>query len=102
VEQNDRTRTDDSDNTAEGRFDRAREYVGDASRAVKEGYDSASEKVRNQYSAVKEKMSDVDYGEALGQARDYVRANPGKALLLSVGVGFLIGLLLRREDDYDE
>jgi ElaB/YqjD/DUF883 family membrane-anchored ribosome-binding protein len=101
VEQNDTIR-DKVDTQAAGHFDRAKEYAGEASRAVKEGYESASEKVRHQYTAVKEKMSDVDYGEALGQARDYVRANPGKALLLSVGVGFLIGLLLRREDDYDE
>ena len=32
------------------------------------------------------------------QVRSYVRSNPGKALLISVGVGFLVGLLLRRDD----
>src|SRR5437763_5834273 len=33
------------------------------------------------------------------QVRSYVRSNPGKALLISVGAGFLIGLLLRRGDE---
>ena len=28
--------------------------------------------------------------------------NPGKALLISVGVGFVIGLLLRRDDSEED
>jgi ElaB/YqjD/DUF883 family membrane-anchored ribosome-binding protein len=47
---------------------------------------------------VREKVEDVDFGAITDQVRSYVRSNPGKALLISVGVGFLIGLLLRRDD----
>ena len=75
-----------------GRFGRAREYVG-------EKYESASGAVRDGYNSMREKVEDVDFGAITDQIRTYVRSNPGKALLISVGVGFLFGLLLRRDED---
>lgn len=79
---------------AEGgdRFGKAREFVGDK-------YAAASGAVRDKYNAVREKVDDVDFGAVTDQVRNYVRSNPGKALLISVGVGFLVGLLLRRDDE---
>jgi ElaB/YqjD/DUF883 family membrane-anchored ribosome-binding protein len=74
------------------RFGRARQYAS-------EKYESASGAVRNGYNTVREKVEDVDFGAVTDQVRTYVRSNPGKALLISVGVGFLIGLLLRRDED---
>jgi ElaB/YqjD/DUF883 family membrane-anchored ribosome-binding protein len=81
----------DSD-SASGRFGRAREYVGDK-------YESASGAVRDGYNNMREKVEDVDFGAITDQVRTYVKSNPGKALLISVGVGFLVGLLLRRDED---
>jgi ElaB/YqjD/DUF883 family membrane-anchored ribosome-binding protein len=78
----------------DGRFNRAKEYVS-------EKYGTASEAVKNRYTAVKEKIDEVDMGEVADKVRNYVRANPGKAMLMSVGVGFVIGLLLRRGGDED-
>jgi ElaB/YqjD/DUF883 family membrane-anchored ribosome-binding protein len=75
-----------------GRFGRAREYVN-------EKYETASGKVRDRYNAVREQVEDIDFGAITDHVRSYVRSNPGKALLISVGVGFLIGLLLRRSDE---
>ena len=60
-----------------------------------------SDAVRNQYNRVREKVEDADFGAITDQVRSYVRSNPGKALLISVGVGFVIGLLLRRDSDED-
>jgi ElaB/YqjD/DUF883 family membrane-anchored ribosome-binding protein len=74
------------------RFGRAKEFVN-------EKYDAASDAMRDQYNRMREKVDDVDFGAVSDQVRSYVRSNPGKALLISVGVGFLIGLLLRRDDD---
>lgn len=79
-------------NEESSRFGRARQYVG-------EKYESASGAVRDGYNTVREKVEDVDFGAITDQVRTYVRSNPGKALLISVGVGFLIGLLLRRDED---
>jgi ElaB/YqjD/DUF883 family membrane-anchored ribosome-binding protein len=76
----------------QGRFDKAKDYVGDK-------YASASGAVKDQYNRVREKVEDVDFGAVTDQVRSYVRSNPGKALLISVGVGFVIGMLLRRDED---
>lgn len=68
---------------ASGRFGRARDFMGST------------------YNNMREKVEDVDFGAVTDQVRTYVRSNPGKALLISVGVGFVIGLLLRGGDDDD-
>ena len=76
----------------DSRFGRARQFVN-------EKYESASGAVRDGYNSVRERVEDVDFGAITDQVRTYVRSNPGKALLISVGVGFLIGLLLRRDEE---
>lgn len=80
-----------ADDTA-GRFGKAKEFVGDK-------YERASGAVKDGYNTIREKVEDVDFGALTDQVRTYVRSNPGKALLISVGVGFLIGLLLRRDEE---
>jgi len=84
--------TDSADD--ESRFGKAKEYVSDK-------YSAASDAMKNQYNRVREKVDDVDFGEVTDQVRTYVKSNPGKALLISIGVGFIIGLLLRRGEDED-
>jgi len=74
------------------RFGRARQFVN-------EKYENASGAVRDGYNTIRERVEDVDFGAITDQVRTYVRSNPGKALLISVGVGFLIGLLLRQNDE---
>ncbi len=76
------------------RFARAKDFAN-------EKYSEASDAVKNQYNRVREQVEDIDFGEISDQVRNYVRSNPGKALLISVGAGFIIGLLLRRSDDED-
>jgi len=77
---------------AAGRFDRAKDFVGDQ-------YSAASDRVKQGYSAVKDKVGEVDFDGITDQLRSYVRTNPCKALLFSVAAGFVLGLLLRRDDD---
>lgn len=83
-----------TDSTDDSRFGKAKEFVSDK-------YEAASDAMKNQYNRVREKVEDVDFGALTDQVRSYVRSNPGKALLISVGVGFLVGLLLRRDDGED-
>ncbi|HVT04161.1 MAG TPA: hypothetical protein VHL58_12405 [Thermoanaerobaculia bacterium] len=91
---------------ASARFGKAKEYVGDkynaAAQTVKEKYEAASDAVKDKYEEVKTKVDEVDFEEIGGQVRSYVRSNPGKALLISVGIGFVIGLIMRRARDDDE
>lgn len=83
------------DEEQSSRFGRAKDYVN-------EKYSEASDAMKNQYNRVRERVDDVDFGEFTDQVRTYVRSNPGKALLISVGIGFVFGLLLRRNDDEEE
>ncbi len=86
--------TGGTESSGGGRFDRAREYVGSR-------YEAASGAMRDGYNNVRERVDATDFGAVTGQVRTYVRSNPGKALLISVGVGFLVGMLLRRDEDED-
>lgn len=95
MEERSGTDGDGADSDTAGRFNRAKEYVGDK-------YEKASDAVRDGYKSVREKVEDVDFDAISDQVRSYVRSNPGKALLISVGVGFLVGLLLRRTGSDDE
>ncbi|MGZ8867952.1 MAG: DUF883 family protein [Thermoanaerobaculia bacterium] len=85
MDENSRNTESEEGETADskGRFSRAKEYVG------------------GKYNTMRERAEDVDFGAITDQVRDYVRSNPGKALLISVGVGFLVGLMLRSDDDED-
>jgi ElaB/YqjD/DUF883 family membrane-anchored ribosome-binding protein len=87
VSMDDNTRTTPTDDAAEsggsGRFGKARDFMG------------------GKYNAMRERVEDVDFGAMVDGVRSYVRENPGKALLISVGVGFLVGLLLRSDEDED-
>jgi hypothetical protein len=88
MDENNRTAgTSDNDEEStgsSGRFGRARDFMG------------------NTYNNMREKVEDVDFGAITDQVRTYVRSTPGKALLISVGVGFAIGMLLRAGDDDEE
>ncbi len=75
---------DGADEETGSRFGKAKDYVG------------------NKYNAMRERVEDVDFGAITDQVRNYVRSNPGKALLLSIGVGFVIGLLLRGGEDEED
>ncbi len=88
------TGADDAGEASGSPFDRAKEFVGDK-------YSSASDSFRSGFNTVREKVDDVDYGEVVDHVRGYVRSHPGKALMISVGVGFLFGLILRSDDSQD-
>lgn len=85
------TTPDEATDSGDGRFGKARSFVN-------EKYSAASDAARRGYNQMREKVEDVDFGAVADQVRSYVRSNPGKALLLSVGIGFVVGLLLRRDD----
>jgi ElaB/YqjD/DUF883 family membrane-anchored ribosome-binding protein len=66
--------------------ERARESYSDVADNARRGYD----KVRS------------DAGDLTREVGFYVRDNPGKALLIAAGVGFLLGLVARGRGDDDD
>lgn len=84
----------------------AKDYVGERYQAVsdkvKSRYESVSQAAKDKAAEVKHKVEQIEVDDVVDQMRDYVRSNPGKALLISIGIGFVIGLVMRGGDDEDE
>lgn len=64
--------------TAQTTFQRGAEAFGQAEQAASDAYDKTSEKV----------------SEIYGKAKGYSSENPGKTILIAVGIGFGLGLLV--------
>ena len=75
--------------------------AGRAKQQVRVGAERATEVAREKYDVAAEKMR-VGYDKArkdmdhlTQDVNEYVRDNPGRAVLIAAGVGFLLGILLR-------
>lgn len=83
-------------------FDRARDYVEEKIEQTKDvlgdSFDGVSDEVRKQAKATAKRI-EKDYGYIWDDVRGYVKNNPGTAVALSVGIGFLLGYLLSGGDD---
>ena len=100
----------------EDKVGEARERLSDAARGAGERYQKVAEEMRREAEratqAAREKVDSAVKGIRAGygkvsknvgsfteDAADYVRDNPGKSLLIAAGVGFLLGLAMRRRRD---
>jgi ElaB/YqjD/DUF883 family membrane-anchored ribosome-binding protein len=83
-------------------FDRARDFVEEKIEQTKEvlgdSFDGVSDDVRKTVKATARRL-EKDYGYIWDDVRKYVRDNPGTAVALSIGVGFLLGYLLGGGDE---
>ena len=65
---------------------------------ISEAATHAKDFVTDKVSVVGDKLKDLqnaDLGELAENAKTYARQKPGQALLISAGVGLLLGLILR-------
>lgn len=69
----------------------AQEYAGKVSDAALH----AKEYVADKVNVVGAKIKDIDFAELTENCKDYARKNPGQAILISAGVGLLLGILVR-------
>ena len=88
--------TIDAAKMVDEKIDAAREGFGGR---VKEKMGEVAEGVKSRAGALRDKIRDTDWEEVTDKATDYVRQNPGKSLAIALGVGFALGLLLRRRSD---
>ena len=80
--------------TAAALSQKGQEYGQRISEVATQAKDYVSDKV----SVVGDKIKDLqnaDLGELAENAKEYARRKPGQALLISAGVGLLLGLILR-------
>jgi ElaB/YqjD/DUF883 family membrane-anchored ribosome-binding protein len=88
--------TTDAAKLVDEKIDAAREGFGGR---VKEKMGEVAEGVKARAGALRDKIRDTDWDEVTDKATDYVRQNPGKSIAIALGVGFVLGLLLRRRSD---
>lgn len=82
----------------EEKIDRTKEVLGESYGKAREQFDDVSEDVRKSVKDAARNMQ-KDYGYVWNDVREYVRENPGTALALSAAAGFVLGFLLRGDDD---
>jgi ElaB/YqjD/DUF883 family membrane-anchored ribosome-binding protein len=61
----------------------------------KEQYDVLSVKAKDVYDKARTKVAEVDFKQKGDEVVEYVRTNPGKAILIALAVGFLVGYATR-------
>lgn len=88
--------TIDAAKMVDEKIDATREGFGGR---VKEKMGEVADGVKSRAGALRDKIRDTDWDEVTEKATDYVRQNPGKSLAIALGVGFALGLLLRRRSD---
>ncbi len=88
--------TIDAAKMVDEKIDAAREGFGGR---VKEKIGEVADGVKSRAGALRDKIRDTDWDEVTDKATDYVRQNPGKSLAIALGVGFALGMLLRRRSD---
>ena len=88
--------TIDAAKMVDEKIDAAREGFGGR---VKEKMGEVAEGVKSRASALRDKIRDTEWNEVTDKVTDYVKENPGKSIAIALGVGFALGLLLRRRSD---
>jgi len=88
--------TTDAAKLVDEKIDAAREGFGGR---VKEKMGEVAEGVKSRASALRDKIRDTEWNEVTDKVTDYVKENPGKSIAIALGVGFALGLLLRRRSD---
>jgi ElaB/YqjD/DUF883 family membrane-anchored ribosome-binding protein len=82
----------------EEKIDQTKDVLGDSYSRARDQFDDVSEDVRKNVKKTARRL-EQDYGPVWEDVRRYVRDNPGTALAISIGVGFLFGFLIRGSDD---
>lgn len=82
----------------EEKIDKTKEVLGESYSKARDQFDDVSEDVRKSAKTTAKKL-EKDYGYVWDDVRGYVRENPGTAIAVSAAVGFVLGFLLRGDDD---
>ena len=79
-------------------YGRSREVGEEAYKKAKEQFEKLSDEVKKGYAKVKAKVQQVDVKEVRDDIVDYIQRNPGKSILIALGVGFAVGYFVRRRE----
>jgi ElaB/YqjD/DUF883 family membrane-anchored ribosome-binding protein len=81
----------------EEKIDQTKEVLGDSYSRARDQFDDVSDDVRKNVKKTAKRL-EKDYGYVWDDAGRYIRENPGTAIAIALGAGFLLGYLLRGDD----
>ena len=82
----------------EEKIDQTKEILGDSYSRAREQFGDVGDDLRKNVRSTAKRL-EKDYGYLWSDLRKYVRENPGTSVAISLGVGLLLGFLIR--GDYD-
>jgi ElaB/YqjD/DUF883 family membrane-anchored ribosome-binding protein len=82
----------------EEKIDRTKEVLGESYGKAREQFDDVGDDVRKTVQSTAKRL-EKDYGYLWDDVRAYVKENPGTSLAISAAAGFVLGFLLRGDDD---
>jgi ElaB/YqjD/DUF883 family membrane-anchored ribosome-binding protein len=93
------TTVEDAARAVEQKIDATREAAASGAGRVRERVSEVAGNVKARANALRDKIADTEWEDVKSNVAGYVRDNPGRSIALALGVGFAVGLLLRRRDD---
>lgn len=93
------TTVEDAAKAVEQKIDATREAASTGAGRVRERVTEVANDVKVRAAKLREKISETEWEDVKTHVANYVRDNPGKSLGIALGVGFALGLLMRRRDD---
>jgi len=90
---------EDAAKVVEQKIDATRESMGDKAGRLRERVGEVADNVKARAGALRDKIAETEWADVQAGVKNYVRDNPGKSVGVALGVGFALGLLLRRRDD---
>ncbi len=65
---------------------------------TREQYEQLAAKSRDLYGRMRDRIREVDFKEKGDQVLEYIKDNPGKAVMIALATGFLVGYVTRPKD----
>ncbi len=93
------TTVEDAAKAVEQKIDATREAAGSGAGRVRERVSEVANDVKARAAKLRDKLAETEWEDVKTNVSNYVRDNPGKSLGIALGVGFALGLLMRRKDD---
>jgi uncharacterized protein YjbJ (UPF0337 family) len=79
---------------AQSLFDRAKEGVQQGYQSVREGYETATEKVADAYDQGRKYLQQNNFKDMAGDVRDLIGRHPLPAVLIGIGIGYMLGRMV--------
>jgi len=79
---------------AQGYFDRAKEGVQQGFQQLREGYETAQEKVVDAYDAGRKYLQQANIKDMAGDVRELIGRHPLPAVLVGMGIGYMLGRMV--------